>query len=394
MQDPSSTTTVAIPAMPIELCIVMNQICSVAKAAMVDLPQDYCETSDRSSIISRSAHRIFKEIGMRSQQQWSFCDLLFIRMFQKLDKKYMAGRCFVLHVACFLSYLSMCPADELVRTIVDIYEEDVDECPSSSHDDSNSDSDKNKKSVEALNDKSRSADGMMTLKACKAILLDVLPQQNNKQMSSSSSATSSDLNVTEKIDRLLEYCAATSVRFESPATRDSLDELTKIPVKSFVHFCTKLHPSVMWPATMMQKQLQTRFLGKAFWLQQASSSFFQFLQASQTRRSVFWFLEVMSKVHHISNKKLIDDDNNNNDNRKDVEIIETLVETKNKLLFSHSMFSVSTSIRTVRGEEGVWKERREPAIRWSPRPTLAYDLFYYSGAQAKTSHAYWFQLTK
>lgn len=70
--------------------------------------------------ISTIANAIFHDIGM-SSDEWSFCDILFIRLFERVNKKYLVGSAFVLHVSCFLALFSLSPAEDLMRTIVDIY---------------------------------------------------------------------------------------------------------------------------------------------------------------------------------------------------------------------------------------------------------------------------------
>ena len=315
--------------------------------------------------ISTIANAIFHDIGM-SSDEWSFCDILFIRLFERVNKKYLVGSAFVLHVSCFLALFSLSSAEDLMRTIVDIYLDSesmkdnldgVGKTKKNGNEEEQCDDEKKSKTPKPRNNSSRNGEDMIAVKTCETIFRDVIMNTTR----------ATDRQVAEKVELFQEYCAATAIVVSVP------DEMSKVRVKSFVHFCSKLHPTVMWPVLMIRKQIRVKFLGDSFWEYLYSSDFSKFLQRSKTSRSVFWSLEVMSKVYPISNKKIVDYKNGTAD------ILRSIIERKKtQKLFPNSLYSVSTATRSVQAGNGVWKECREPSFRWSRRPSIAHDLFSYS----------------
>jgi hypothetical protein len=197
------------------------------------------------------------------------------------------------------------------------------------------------------------------MSVCESIFRDVLLKTSR----------STERQVCEKIEQLTDYCIATAA-LHHDAPRNTL--IQYVHVDTFIQFCTKLHPTVMWPMTMMQKQLRLRFLGEKFWAQQASSDFCKFLNISKTTRSVFWFMEVMCKVYPISNKKIMLYKTNSPDT------IRSLIERKKThKLFPHSLYTISTTTRSVLGPDNKWEESVGTSIRWTRRPTLAFDIYSY-----------------
>ena len=387
MPDPSPTPKkLTIPAMPIELCLIVEQISGVVELSMVELVKK-SQAHGLVITISKIADILFRNCGMTSQE-WSFCDLMYIRFFEKVNKKFLGGPAFVLHSACFLSYLSLSTKDDLIRTIVDVY---MDKSSPDIKDEKllcdgqkklqekaieNLVNNKCKnKTSNTLNTNSRKADNVLPLSTCESIFRDVLLKTSR----------SPERQAKEKMELLREYSIATGAiqHHEISLSQDvPLKATSSIHVDTFVHFCVKSHPTVMWPVMMMQKQLRLKFLGDKFWTQQASSDFCKFLNMSRATRSVFWFMEVMSKVYPISNKKILDNKVNSPD------IIRSFIERKKThRLFSHSLYSISTTARSVLGPDGKWEESQAISVRWTRRPTLAFDIYSYS--QLSTYSRYW-----
>jgi hypothetical protein len=119
MADSTEPKKMTIPAMPIEICLIVDQISGIVEISMVELAKKN-NANGLAITISKIADILFRNCGMTSQE-WSFCDLLLIRFFEKVHKKFLAGKAFVLHSACFLTYLSLSSKDDLIRTIVDVY---------------------------------------------------------------------------------------------------------------------------------------------------------------------------------------------------------------------------------------------------------------------------------
>lgn len=366
----SNPKKLTIPAMPLELCLIVAQISSVVEVSMVELLKK-SQANGLTITISKIADILFRNCGITSEE-WSFCDLMYIRFFEKVNKKFLAGSAFVLHSAFFLTYLSLSSKDDLIRTIVDVY---IDKGSSKKKEEKAvCEEQKNQEKVitTILNDKSskrikntqdtnsRKPEDILPLSICESIFRDVLLKTSK----------STEQQVKEKMGHLRDYCTATAA-IQHGITNPKKEE--GVHVDTFVHFCIKTHPTVMWPVLMMQRQLRSKFLGDKFWIKQASSDFYQFLDMSKMTRSVFWFMEVMSKVYPISNKKIVDNKVNSPD------IIQSLIERKKThKLFPSSLYSISTTSRSVLGSEGKWEEVQTTAVRWTRRPSLASDIYSYS----------------
>ena len=369
----SSSPKMRIPAMPLELCLIMEQISGVVEKSMMDLAQKN-KTEGVEITITKIADILFGHCGFPTSiphQNWSFCDLLFVRFFDKVHKKFLAGRAFILHCTCFLTYLSLASKEELIRVIVDIYSSpSALESPGfksvKSRDKVAIKKSKGRQSV-ILN--SRSFEDKLSMKTCETIFNDMMAKACN------ASTSLNQKQISEKLDMLMEYHNATSCLQSTPGPAHSSNN--NILIRTFVNFCVKIHPTVAWPVLMMQKQLRVNFLGDKFWNHQTTSDFCNFFNMSTNTRSVFWFIEIMSKVYPISNKKIIE----NKDDSTDT-LLSFIARKKTSKLFPKSMFAVSTTTRSQLGPDRQWKECQAIAVRWSRKPTVHSDVYTYSRLSA------------
>ena len=323
--------------MPMDLCLVIDQISGSIEYSVEQLSQVKTTSEENVITISKFADSLFNSCGIVSSE-WSFSDLLFIRFFGRVNKKFLNGNAFVLHVACFLSHLCMSSNEQLLRSVIDIYL-----ATDSSH----------SLSAGCHHNASKKPSSELSWNDCECIVRDVL----------SKSSKHSEQQIIEKLQQLRDYHTATR----------GLHSGDMVRIEDFVCFCTKIHPNIMWPLFMMQKQIQSKFLGEKFWIHQSSSEFYKFLTESKGTRNVFWLVEVMSKVFPISNKKLVEfKDNSSHDT------IGSLIRQKKISKLSPNSIYAEVSVTRSVTESCGWVEDLSTTLRWWPRPTLAYDIYTYA----------------
>mmetsp|Transcript_15812 Transcript_15812/g.23792 ORF Transcript_15812/g.23792 Transcript_15812/m.23792 type:complete len:545 (+) Transcript_15812:79-1713(+) len=244
-----------VPSVPVDIMRVIQRIANVFETIMADIIKNM---GHKGMSVSRIANHFFEICGMHFRG-WAFCDIMFIRFFERVAKKYLVGKTFILFASCFIACICLQSSRGIMKMVVDVYANT---------------SDRTK----------------ISLAMCENIFRSVLVHSSGDSAMCAEEASS-------MFKEYLDACPLPGAIFQ---VKKSSDVKVFTDLDTFLNFCCRAHPTILWPVRMMQKQLQTQFLGVKFWEKLMSSDLCSFLNSKEIASDSFQQVEILCKLYTSS----------------------------------------------------------------------------------------------